>query len=210
MQVEVESNTETSLKVSWSLPISNEESITEYHVNLTSLRSFDAHLVDSTEATTAASTKESLHIQIKVPKASNMTVVDNLLPFTMYEVTVTSYNKHGSSLPSYATRALTQIPGKMNKPNNVAEAPKLPKIRECCLEKGVSHNACLDRLCDPIKAAETKVTDIMICAPWAIDTFKCLSNDMDHTPCCKERGLPELCQNLCNGNITQLDHSYFK
>ncbi|XP_044737933.1 Ig-like and fibronectin type-III domain-containing protein 1 isoform X2 [Chrysoperla carnea] len=211
-RVEVESIAEKALKITWSLPLSNADTITEYLVNLTSLRSFDAHLIDPSETsvTPKTNTKESMHIQIKVPKSSNFTVINDLKPFTMYEITVTSLNKHGSSLPSYTVRALTQTPGKLRPTVPSGKAPKLPNTRECCIRKGITHDKCVDRLCDPIKAAETKVTDVMICAPWAIDSFQCLMNGIDHTPCCKERGLPELCQSLCNGNITQLDHSYFK
>lgn len=54
------------------------------------------------------------------------------------------------------------------------------------------------------------MTDLMICAPWASDTFTCLSNGMDHTPCCKNRGLPDICQSFCSGNITFIDFNHFK
>lgn len=54
------------------------------------------------------------------------------------------------------------------------------------------------------------MTDLMICAPWAADTFTCLSNGMDHTPCCKNRGLPDICQSFCSGNITFIDFNHFK
>lgn len=56
----------------------------------------------------------------------------------MYEVTVTAKNIHGSSLPSYPVRALTLIPGQ-TKVKPTAEIPKLPDIKSCCIEKGVTH-----------------------------------------------------------------------
>lgn len=40
----------------------------------------------------------------KVLANKTFLVINDLLPFTMYEITVTSFNIHGSSLPSYAMR----------------------------------------------------------------------------------------------------------
>lgn len=70
--------------------------------------------------------------------------------------------------------------------------------------------SCLNKLCDPVEAAITEVTDLMICAPWTSQTFSCLTNGIDHTDCCKSQGLPDSCLNLCSGNISQIDFSYFK
>ncbi|CAG2057021.1 unnamed protein product, partial [Timema podura] len=148
-------------------------------------------------------------LQVKVPGTYNFTVVSNLKPFTMYEIFVTALNIHGSSLPSYSVRALTLTPGRL-KSSQVAEAPELPDIRSCCVNKGITHPTCVDKLCDPALSDITEVTDLMICAPWAADTFSCLTNGVDHTGCCKARGLPQQCQELCAGNITQIDFSYFK
>jgi len=78
------------------------------------------------------------------------------------------------------------------------------------LKKVLFLNRCLDKLCDPSRSDVAEVTDLMICAPWASQTFSCLTNGMDHTPCCRARGLPPLCQTLCAGNLTQIDFSYFK
>ncbi|GLH02718.1 Fibronectin domain-containing protein [Gryllus bimaculatus] len=49
----------------------------------------------------------------------------------------------------------------------------------------------------------------MVCAPWAGETFACLANGVDHSPCCRARGLPHPCLDLCAGNLTQIDFSYF-
>lgn len=68
----------------------------------------------------------------------------------------------------------------------------------------------MEKLCDPSLSDIAEVTDLMICAPWAAPTFSCLTNGVDHTACCQARGLPDLCQKLCTGNITQLDFSYFR
>ncbi|XP_012543960.1 Ig-like and fibronectin type-III domain-containing protein 1 isoform X2 [Bombyx mori] len=208
--VEVEPLNEKQLNVSWNPPVQNADTITEYIVNVTTLRSFDAHLIDPSESSIRNNTV-SKPITVKVPASKSFLVLDDLLPFTMYEITVTSYNIHGSSLPSYAIRSLTLTPGKM-KTTEVAAAPKLPDVKKCCEAGGVNHYGCISKLCDPTKTfeIELQVTDLMICAPWAGITFGCLANGMDHTPCCRARGLPDSCLPLCSGNITSIDFNHFK
>lgn len=211
-EVEVEPLNEKQLNVSWLPPIENSDTVTEYIVNVTTLRSFDAHLIDPSESSMKNDTARTIQtVAYKVQANKTYLVLDDLLPFTMYEVTVTSYNIHGSSLPSYAIRSLTLTPGKM-KSTQVAAAPKLPDVKGCCISAGVNHHGCVEKLCDPTKTFEIdlQVTDLMICAPWAGVTFGCLANGMDHTPCCRSRGLPEPCLPLCSGNITTLDFNHFK
>jgi hypothetical protein len=74
----------------------------------------------------------------QVPGTYNNAIVNDLKPYTMYELTVTAFNTHGSSLPSYAVRTLTLTSGKM-KPGAVAQAPGLPDIKKCCINRGISH-----------------------------------------------------------------------
>ncbi|XP_045774641.1 Ig-like and fibronectin type-III domain-containing protein 2 isoform X1 [Maniola jurtina] len=210
--VEVEPLNEKQLNVTWNPPTENTESVTQYVVNVTALRSFDAHLIDPSESSMRNdTTKMSQPITFRVPANKTYLVLNDLLPFTMYEVTVTSYNIHGSSLPSYAIRSLTLTPGKMRS-TEVAAAPQLPDVRGCCVAGGVNHYGCVSKLCDPTKTSEIvlQVTDLMICAPWAGVTFGCLANGLDHTPCCQSRGLPDSCLPLCSGNITTLDFNHFK
>ncbi|XP_063625703.1 Ig-like and fibronectin type-III domain-containing protein 1 isoform X1 [Cydia splendana] len=210
--VEVETLNEKQLNVSWNPPIENTDTVTEYIVNVTALRSFDAHLIDPSESSMKnTSVKMSQPVTHRLPANKTFLVLNDLLPFTMYEITVTSYNVHGSSLPSYAIRSLTLTPGKM-KTTKVSPAPKLPDVRACCVNAGVNHFGCVDKLCDPTKTFEIglQVTDLMICAPWAGTTFGCLVNGMDHSPCCRARGLPESCLPLCSGNVTNLDFNHFK
>lgn len=230
--LEVEALTEKSLNVSWTQPSQNPDSIVNYVVNVTQLRSFDedtelpddfypsdydsyalaAARLSSTSTRPPFSTLSPLEnrtTQIKIPASYNSTIVNDLKPYTMYELSVTALNIHGSSLPSYSVRTLTMTPGKM-KPTAVAQAPGLPDIKTCCINKGITHPMCVDKLCDPSLSDIAEVTDLMICAPWATPTFSCLTNGVDHTACCRARGLPDLCQKLCTGNVTQLDFSYFK
>lgn len=208
--VEVEPINESSLRVSWLLPQANTESITEYAINVTSLKSFDSHLLDanndSEEETKAINWFMTHTVRLDVPSTNNFTIINDLLPYTMYEVTVTTINKHGSSLPSYAVRSLTLTPQKIAQ----TEVPKLPDVKACCANKGIGHKTCVNKLCDPTLIETVEITDLMICAPWAADTFSCLTNGIDHSPCCSARGLPALCQQLCTGNVTTIDFNYFK
>lgn len=84
----------------------NVDTITEYLVNVTALKSFDAHLIDPSESSIKDNTTMKINqpVTFKVPANKSYLVLNDLLPFTMYEITVTSFNIHGSSLPSYAIR----------------------------------------------------------------------------------------------------------
>lgn len=85
--VEVEALTERSLKVSWSFPTSNSETITNYSVNATSLRTFDERILDPNEGVTNKPTTIMSHtVNVNVPASQNSTVLGGLAPFTMYEV----------------------------------------------------------------------------------------------------------------------------
>ncbi|XP_074034870.1 Ig-like and fibronectin type-III domain-containing protein 2 isoform X1 [Leptinotarsa decemlineata] len=207
--LEVEALTEKSIKVEWSWPVANTETITEYDVNVTSLKSFDERILTPEEETTKNTNLVRKRVLVKVPASQNMTILQDLTPFTMYEISVTAVNRHGTSLPSYTMRTLTLTTGHM-KNTRIGQAPNLPDVKSCCTNKGIVHKTCRSKLCDPTVVSSVEITDLMICAPWAADTFGCLANGIDHTPCCKARGLPEICQQLCTGNVSSLDFNYFK
>lgn len=69
---------------------------------------------------------------------------------------------------------------------------------------------CVSKLCDPKLATQVEIPDLMICAPWTPEVFSCLADGKDHSPCCRARGIPAPCYDLCTGNITKLDYHYFK
>ncbi|KAJ1522116.1 hypothetical protein ONE63_002427 [Megalurothrips usitatus] len=213
-RVSVESVSMTTLKVSWRPPLHTNGALTDYVVNLTSLRTFDDRPLERAPGVTDRPDSQSIvmphAVQIKVPASDLSAEVKGLTAFTMYEVSVTAHNKHGSSLPSDAIRSLTLSPRSAPKPTSVTRAPKLPDIKSCCVERNISRGGCVDKLCDPARHQTVQVPDLMICAPWAASAFSCLANGVDHTNCCKARGLPELCQQLCSGNVTQIDFTYFK
>lgn len=86
---------------------------------------------------------------------------------------------------------------------------KLPNTKECCRSNGVTIDRCVDTLCDPVKSDETTLTDLMICAPWANVTFKCMANNIDHSSCCKQRGVTNNCLSFCTGKLSKLDFRHF-
>lgn len=177
------------------------DSVKNYKINLTILQSFDEDFLANSTAST---------ISVTVPSEMNMTTINNLQPFTMYSVFVTAENEFGSSLPSSRKRALTLKNDMVNGGNSIAVIPKLPDVRGCCEKHGITHRLCLDKMCDPVMADFTEVPDLMVCAPWANITFSCLANNIDHTPCCKSRGMPEVCLPFCDGTVKTINFNSFK
>jgi hypothetical protein len=180
-------------------------------VNISALAGFDS-LTDTRESidrnSKAIDSNQSFEMQVKISADQNSTLIENLKKFTMYEITVTAYNSHGSSLPSQKMRSLTES-YKVNKSPGIA-LPALPDIKECCQSKGIYHNRCVDKFCDPVRTSDISLPDLMICAPWASDSFSCLANGIDHSDCCSSRGLPPSCVQLCSGNITRVDYTQFR
>lgn len=50
----------------------------------------------------------------------------------------------------------------------------------------------------------------MICAPWSNITFSCLSSRVNHTDCCKSRGVSPFCLSMCAGDIKRVDYRHFR
>ncbi|KAG8229762.1 hypothetical protein J437_LFUL007060 [Ladona fulva] len=226
-RLEVTPVSQTSLKISWLPPTENADTVTLIVINVTALQQFDDDETNDFISSNATIAHPQVRVTpapyittkiVKVPGTKNSTIVSDLLPFTMYEVSATAMNIHGSSLPSYSVRTVTYMPninptsssltpsGSTSSP----KVPKLPDVRTCCKNSGIRHPTCLDKLCDPSQSNAAEVTDLMICAPWAAKSFACLTNGQDHSPCCRARGMPALCQELCTGNVTQINFSYFK
>ncbi|XP_055384146.1 Ig-like and fibronectin type-III domain-containing protein 1 isoform X3 [Condylostylus longicornis] len=201
--VYVEPLTEKSLEVGWSPPEKLAKTVTHYTVNVTALHVFDQNNLPN-------KTQDPLAVNVTVAGDQKSVVINNLMPYTMYSIFVTAHNKHGSSLPSFRIRALTLESGGIGRQTSMAVIPVLPDVRGCCQRNGMSHRMCLDKMCDPKKTDFAEIPDFMVCAPWANITFSCLTNNIDHSPCCKARGIPNVCLPLCYGNVTTIDFSLFK
>ena len=61
---------------------------------------------------------------------------------------------------------------------------------------------CINSFCDPVELRNLQITDFMICATWTWDMVSCLVDGRNHEPCCKRRGVPDMCSNFCAGNST--------
>ncbi|XP_067138192.1 Ig-like and fibronectin type-III domain-containing protein 1 [Centruroides vittatus] len=202
----------SQLKVFWKLPHQN-INISYFKMNVTQLYMLnnegyfmqDDIFIDNNS--TALSTMKQF--TFKIPSRETSYTVNNLLPLTMYEVQMVSVNEHGTSLPTYASRAITFSNNDTNKIIPQTTVPHLPDVIGCCEQRGVPLGRCLRTLCDPTRAEQTRLTDIMVCAPWANVTFECMAGGVDHSECCQRRGLPEVCMDFCHGNISRIDYRHF-
>lgn len=219
LDVSVSDVAETTVTVSWSPPKKLAHTVKHYNVTLTALHSFDQDNNDEDiEADNIAkATKgnnEDTSILRLVSSNETAVTVKNLKPLTMYTIVVTAANDYGSSLPSERLRIFTHTSALATEaksgPVMKMEVPDLPDIRSCCEANGMTHRMCLDKMCDPQKTDLATLPDFMVCAPWSNITFTCLANNIDHTPCCRARGIPTACFPLCSGKISTLDFSLFK
>lgn len=224
-EVTVEALSDTELKIKW-LPPHQDVPVEKYHINITlvkelsDLQQLESGTTDQKKVNKMPEPKKSgLSTSVK----SFMTVIvdgnktsyvsSGLQPITMYEVQITSQNSHGTSMPTNAMRALTlssSDKGPMPDLNATEDYfAHLPNITKCCEDKGVPEGRCLKSLCDPADDEDTKLSDVLMCAPFVNITFECMAGGADHSQCCQQRGLPEICLDFCRGNITQLDYRHF-
>ncbi|KAF8786258.1 Ig-like and fibronectin type-III [Argiope bruennichi] len=231
-EVSVEVLSDTELKVKW-IPPHQEVAVEKYHINVTlvkelsDLQKLESGMNDQKKMTKldpkkTGSVKSFMMlgnirssewhvISLQVDGNKTSYVVSGLQPVTMYEVQVTSENSHGSSLPTSSVRVLTLSAPKGNMVANASEAyfAHLPNITKCCQKKGVPEGKCLKSLCDPSDDEDTKLSDVLMCAPFVNITFECMAGGADHSQCCQQRGLPDICLDFCRGNVTQLDYRHF-
>ncbi|XP_063860088.1 Ig-like and fibronectin type-III domain-containing protein 2 isoform X4 [Scylla paramamosain] len=200
-----------SIQVRWEPPPPGTPEPEHYLIQYTTITRFDppVDVVGNVTNTTDDSDDQlpqPKRVTVKVAATQTEAVVNSLTPMTWYEVSVVSENMHGTSLPSYNLRVLTHA----RQANKTAVVhPELPDVVGCCSDKGVKHYRCLRNVCDPSNRYINE-PDMIVCAPWATEAFSCLANDMDHSDCCRERGLPPLCVELCSGNVTKIDFKYFR
>ncbi|XP_054711801.1 Ig-like and fibronectin type-III domain-containing protein 1 [Uloborus diversus] len=221
-EISVEALSDSELKIKW-MPPSQQIPVEKYHINITLIK----ELSDLQELESGTTDQKKFNKMPEMKKGSSvksfMTVLvdgnktsyvaSGLQPVTMYEVQITSQNEQGSSLPSYAARALTLATGDVGAkaPANKSDVyfAHLPNITKCCEEKGVPEGKCLRSLCDPADDEDAKLSDVLMCAPYVNITFDCMAGGADHSQCCHQRGLPDICLDFCRGNVTQLDYRHF-
>lgn len=109
--------TEKSLEIGWQAPSKFGDTVQSYTVNVTALVHFDEDNLPNITLPIA--------ISVTVPGDQRSTIINDLKPYTMYSITVTAHNEHGSSLPSFRIRALTLDSG-ISRQTSVAVIPVLP------------------------------------------------------------------------------------
>lgn len=159
-------------------------------------------------------------ISLKIDKSSIEFAIDNLKPYTVYQIQMFAYNARGRSQLTDAIRALTLAPDESSASSPESSSasgaddayvePTLPDTRKCCMDKGVTLKRCLDTLCDPVEADRASIADLMICAPWSNATFSCLASHTNHTNCCKARGVSPFCLSMCSGDVKRVDYRHFR
>ncbi|XP_023302537.2 Ig-like and fibronectin type-III domain-containing protein 1 [Lucilia cuprina] len=219
LNVAADEVSETRVIISWSPPEKLAHLVKHYNVNLTALHSFDEDEgdegADDDDGDAGTIRKEDENVIIRLVSGNDTSItINDLKPLTMYAILVTAVNDYGSSLPSERLRIFTHTSAlateEKSGPSNKMDVPDLPDIRSCCETNGMTHRMCLDKMCDPQKTDLATLPDFMVCAPWSNITFNCLANNIDHTPCCRARGIPTVCYPLCSGKVSTLDFNLFK
>lgn len=228
--VTLEQLSPTSLQVKWNLPKQRTGSIERsptdtIQINVTQRLSFNlSGKLVTTEDTSSSdlssvikSANSTDHKSIKVDATLTSYTLNDLKPFTLYQVVLTSHNKFGSSQETPMVQALTSpepvpekslIKSKLSATNNSSgKSVKLPDLRKCCKDGGVKSEACIDALCDPTQ--QYNVSRIMSCSHFANITFKCMSlSSVDQSECCRLRGISTFCQSLCkSASVISLRHT---
>ena len=76
----------------------------------------------------------------QVPANRTSLIVSDLERFALYKVIMwTEGLNAGKSLPTYEAKVVTHIEGEQAE-SRATYSPVLPDIKECCMEKNVSHS----------------------------------------------------------------------
>ncbi|CAB3371385.1 Hypothetical predicted protein [Cloeon dipterum] len=218
--VRVEPLSEHTLQVSWRFPQHNSDSVTQYEISVQHVTAFnppasstESDIADLSALATPASTQGPFALKIKVPGTYNSSLVSSLSAFSMYEVAVTAFNRHGKSLPSPAIRTLTLVPGqKKHRTTTVDPAPALPETLKCCEEEHKIPLKCARSLCGPGVESTQALDELYSCAKYTKPALTCLNGGEDHSACCRARGMDLVCADLCRGAIenTTLNYTHMR
>ena len=89
----------------------------------------------------------------------------------------------------------------------INEAPPVPtpptvhdyNFTDCCRKKSVSLSC--QPVCDPFNNLPKDFDPLTNCAADLPKLIECGSDGKNHAPCCKRRGLPDICLDFCVGNM---------
>lgn len=156
-----------------------------------------------------------------------------MIPYTLYNISIVSNNKYGQSLPSYYLLVLTlsqeearkvrdkKAKDKLRGDSSIEEVSfttpasnRVPDFKQCCrnIKNTTIHEPCIEKFCDPLAIQDVQIVDFMICASWTWDMLNCMVDGKNHEPCCKSKGVPDVCSNFCAGDVSAetLSHKHFK
>lgn len=110
---------------------------------LASLTIVDVMNNSSLAAMTKLLAASSGTISLKLDKSSNEYSIDNLKPYTVYQIQMFAYNSMGRSQLTDPIRALTLAPESeltlgTNSGADAYVEPNLPDTRKCCIDRGVT------------------------------------------------------------------------
>lgn len=195
-------------------PESSQPLIDYYELNVTELHSFDPiewSLNKKSEISKHLKQTQGMGTKFKSYKIlSNETefIIKDLKESTMFEMSIRSVNKYGTSVVTNDIRVVTlskpihNIEKDTKKPISSLKFNKTasfaPNLLKCCAENGIKTEFCLNTLCDPTKAEEATIGDISYCAQFANITFKCLAPDQDIRSYIPLKSPLKSCINLIN------------
>ena len=198
LDITAEPVSSNQIEVHWRAP-NKSYLIENYVINITKLQTFDDF-----SRPKRVNTISSLNVQQTFQVSSNETsyIIQNLEPFTLYEIVMKAVNKMGESVPTISIRTLTHLPESTQKKRktewtevDASAHNSPPDLRKCCKKNGLHNDTCLDAICDPSKAYKRN-HDLMSCLIYANISFNCMHLE-DHEDCCQQRGMSPYCQPLC-------------
>ncbi|XP_067671101.1 Ig-like and fibronectin type-III domain-containing protein 2 [Haliotis asinina] len=170
-----------TILVNWHPPTKNPTAVTNYRVS---------HKLESSQAYNSSG--------LIVGTANQYTLM-GLEEGQKYIIYVTAIGQYGSSQPSerLLTRTIT----------STANVNQTADIEDCCQRRGVSPY-CQVKLCRSSTWTRLNPDSVSRCYSQLDDIFHCLAGGRNHTTCCMNNNVPELCVGLCSGSTPSLSWNH--
>ena len=144
-RLDAENITDTSLIIRWILDNNSVNPVEYFNINMTLIGDLK-HPDEAEYAIDGQYVTKSVTKRYKVDGDKRQFFIDQLKPFSLYNVTMESVNKLGKSLPSYTLRILTlsktESKRLIENPEVLPGPPKVPELpdtKQCCRNKNVTH-----------------------------------------------------------------------
>jgi fibronectin type 3 domain-containing protein len=176
----IESVQNDSAMVQWDAPTMNRDKVTGYEVLYRKL---------ATSMFTRKQTNKTEYTLL------------GLDPSTKYDVEVLSMSNSGMSLPTPEAIFLTYYDGNQVQPDTTPQPPSITPIppydeEACCRQNNVT-NACM-MMCDyEADFSSMDYGTLLSCEGFIATALMCGASGRNHTDCCVERGVVDLCRPFC-------------